>query len=816
MQDRDLYLEQQSLEQEQADRGVANYFKSREGLPPSFGTPERQTISRCVHKVRDAIEDIQLLAAKGGRMEGINIWGMPVLSQDAEKLAVIAVNTLWNASSNTLTSACIQIGTQVKWERRLDNLKHTHHDLWSKIKRFKNRVTGSSFYKYRNQIREVDEPWPKHKCLWVGHILAECVLKNTDLFYLYKRRSGKGWVYCVSVDPEVLSSVEDGHEDLSLLHPFRMPMVVPPIPWTDRWTGGYLGCTGKETCHTPLLATNMYQKSPHASADDFGDHLKAVNVLQKTEWRINKRMLDVVAHVFHHNLELGGILRRDPDPLPEKPEDFSWNPKAKTRWKESARQIFRYNEAMLGARTSMLVAIDMAKRFSRYDKFYYVWYLDWRGRMSPRGGALIPQGDEVCKSMLEFYEGHELGPRGFYWLTIHMANCMGYDKEPFPERVKHVLRNAEDIRMWAKDPLTYKGWSDQDSPYMCLAAAMEWAKASLLSDPTKFVSHLPINMDGTTNGLQHLSALGRDSVGAKATNLIPTDRPNDIYSQVAGECDKIIEEDYKEWLADGAPSAESVREEICPATIVRLRRLIGSSNWRGRVTRKVTKRGTMTSPYGVSRQGIRRQLVDDGFLDFAKEDPTIDINIAADYMRDAVWRGIGEVICNARFIMEWLQGISELATDEGTNVSWRTPAGMLVDQGYLRPNRRTIQTAERKYTITVSDGERKLMARKQRNAIAPNYIHSLDASHLTRVVLRLYDMGIRDMMMIHDSYGVHACHVETMQKVIREEFVSLHSEDLLGEFRKTVQAYLESEVPEPPELGDYRIEDMLEADYAFC
>jgi DNA-directed RNA polymerase, mitochondrial len=147
----------------------------------------------------------------------------------------------------------------------------------------------------------------------------------------------------------------------------------------------------------------------------------------------------------------------------------------------------------------------------------------------------------------------------------------------------------------------------------------------------------------------------RDLVGATATNLVPTDTPNDIYAQVAQEVDKISEKDYEEWLKAGAPNVEYVRELKCPVQIAHTRKLIGSSNWIGRVDRSVCKRGTMTSPYSVTRQGVRTQLIDDGFLDFSKDDPKIDINIAADYIRDAVWEAVGRVIVNSRLVMDWLK-----------------------------------------------------------------------------------------------------------------------------------------------------------------
>ena len=50
------------------------------------------------------------------------------------------------------------------------------------------------------------------------------------------------------------------------------------------------------------------------------------------------------------------------------------------------------------------------------------------------------------------------------------------------------------------------------------------------------ISHLPISMDGSCNGYQHLSAMGLDPIGGRATNLMPFDDPEDIYQRV---CDRV-------------------------------------------------------------------------------------------------------------------------------------------------------------------------------------------------------------------------------------------------------------------------------------
>ena len=39
--------------------------------------------------------------------------------------------------------------------------------------------------------------------------------------------------------------------------------------------------------------------------------------------------------------------------------------------------------------------------------------------------------------------------------------------------------------------------------------------------------------DGSCNGLQHYAALGRDTLGGRAVNVLPSEKPQDVYSEIA-------------------------------------------------------------------------------------------------------------------------------------------------------------------------------------------------------------------------------------------------------------------------------------------
>ena len=60
-----------------------------------------------------------------------------------------------------------------------------------------------------------------------------------------------------------------------------------------------------------------------------------------------------------------------------------------------------------------------------------------------------------------------------------------------------------------------------------------------------------------------------------------------------------------------------------------------------------------------------------------------------------------------------------------------------------------------------------------KSAIAPNYIHSLDAELLRKTALKMKKEGIKQSDWIHDSFGCLPNHVEKMLHLTKSEFSKL-------------------------------------------
>ena len=111
-------------------------------------------------------------------------------------------------------------------------------------------------------------------------------------------------------------------------------------------------------------------------------------------------------------------------------------------------------------------------------------------------------------------------------------------KEELSVRINWVRDNAQKITDCATLPLEYTWWADADKPFCFLAWAIEYSNYMKAENKENFITTLPIQADCSNSGLQHYSAMMRDEIGGKATNLVPSNKPNDVYGIVA---EKVIE-----------------------------------------------------------------------------------------------------------------------------------------------------------------------------------------------------------------------------------------------------------------------------------
>ena len=406
-----------------------------------------------------------------------------------------------------------------------------------------------------------------------------------------------------------------------------------------------------------------------------------------------------------------------------------------------------------------------------------------------------------------FTEGKHLDAAGLAYLKIHLANCGDFNKvskAPFKDRLLWVAMNEEKLIETAKDPWSDLWWTKADSPFCFLAACHELA--CYMDDPDGYVCHLPVAVDGSCSGLQHYSAMLRDSEGATYVNLCACDEPQDVYKEVANIVNELVLNDKddpyaQEWLAH-------------------------------KIDRKVTKRATMTLCYGSKQYGWREQIMEDFMKEYEKEvqlgqrqtHPFTEPGKASAYMAKKLDVALRKTVKAAVEGMDWLQEVSSLLASENKPVIWTTPIGFPVVNGYYEPILKQVDIkikGKRKRQRLLLGYTDKLKKTKQRSTIAPNVVHSYDACHLMMVALEAKKQGIESFLLIHDSFGCLPTDMPIFANIVREKFVELYKnhdpfqaihENALIALSEKAQAKLTS----PPAKGTLDIEEILGSQYAFA
>lgn len=77
-----------------------------------------------------------------------------------------------------------------------------------------------------------------------------------------------------------------------------------------------------------------------------------------------------------------------------------------------------------------------------------------------------------------------------------------------------------------------------------VAFCLEYARCMAMPDPANFRTSLPILVDATCNGLQHLAAMVRDFNVGRSVNLVDSDLIQDIYNTVASRVNSALTLDF--------------------------------------------------------------------------------------------------------------------------------------------------------------------------------------------------------------------------------------------------------------------------------
>jgi len=567
----------------------------------------------------------------------------------------------------------------------------------------------------------------------------------------------------------------------------------------------------------------------------FERYLEAINHQQQVAWQINRRLLKTAEQLNQiHDAGPSYELLRD-----WVTKNFC-RPPSKRKTVELPGEFIKSPLARCA-----LKELSQDGQDGLPIRFYLPWKADYRGRIYPVTPWLSPQGGDLQRALLEFAEGAPLNEEGVSALRRHGANLV--DKKfvieelgstnqvlTLQEREDWVLRNEEHILASAESPLTKPFWRVvAKKPMQFLAFCFAYQQWKL--EPTKPI-HLPAQIDGTCNGLQHIAALTGDRELAKSVNVLANETvlPRDIYEEVSNVARNLrnseieIKEDEH---TEGLKSAEIWLQ----ASQDRLNHFL---------SRKSAKKAIMTIPYGAGQEaqaaGVLESIEEIFEEEFEKDSPNSseldwflgwkleedkrrylvgacskdrfktlrkkmfdekkNQDVAyestkkvweqkrtfAAYVALAIVRRLRAVISkrypSVDFFSEYLK--EKAKSCKGLPLFWLTPLGFLVCQdGFKIDKKSTLNVTlgrgdrKRKVSLSVQRLSDKTSDSEQQKKLLPNLIHSLDATHLAMTLLEAKNRGISNIGSVHDCLMCHPNDIENLSETVRKTFVDLYSKN---------------------------------------
>jgi DNA-directed RNA polymerase len=234
--------------------------------------------------------------------------------------------------------------------------------------------------------------------------------------------------------------------------------------------------------------------------------------------------------------------------------------------------------------------------------------------------------------------------------------------------------------------------------------------------------------------------------------------------------------------------------------------------------------GTMHSCLEYTRDAVEEKLEKGYPISFdVKDDKAFNSQVG--FLSKQIWNAISEIVLKGKEAMRWFSKVMEVyckwanKSIEGTakdkGISWRTPDGFQVI--YYSPEEKKHQVETnldgREQMVLYSELP-ELSCSNMRAAIAPNFIHSLDATLMRMSIMRGLKKDITCYAMVHDSFGVYASDMGAfLQECVKPAFIAMYDINPMLSLLNNIPPNLE--LPVPPMNGTLDLSKVLESEFFF-
>lgn len=557
--------------------------------------------------------------------------------------------------------------------------------------------------------------------------------------------------------------------------------------------------------------------------------VRALNKLRSQGWKLNEPILNaLMANPPPSFIELveadtGAIYKYqfygDNSRLPVGLTHFDGTPflgNKDAKLQRLMSKLFEYNQVVSKA--------TMVKEAG--GVFYQEISCDYRGRVYYQEPFLEYQGSDIARSLFLFAEGKEVTEDGYKWLLVHAANSynQSYSLKELHDKklgfktdyVKYLKKEGldtisvdkmsiNDRVIWSKKNLhkimSMSGVDNNaEKPYSFLAVSIEITKyfgAKLENKP--YISHLPIPIDGSNNGWQHLAAISKDKAAGALVSLTPSTLQKDFYVAVAKDLVKLM----PDWFEEREMPMKHIRKGIA-------------------------KRGSMTRAYSAGKTRIAKNMYDDCHV----EGFTVKYNIKendCDWLSANLIKAINQVCAGPLKTTKFLQKIAEHELANGRKVlEWLTPSGFpVIYKSYLQHERKQRGTIKGikgnkdgrvmhvvRVDVLTKDTHEKVPCRRSfASGISPNFVHSMDAAHMANTI----NAFTGTFAAVHDSFATHASDVSFLQEVTKETFIAQYDvPNFFDVIVDRIMLFKETFKVKQPEIGRLDIQKVRDSEYFFC
>ena len=415
-------------------------------------------------------------------------------------------------------------------------------------------------------------------------------------------------------------------------------------------------------------------------------------------------------------------------------------------------------------------------------------------------------------------------------LEADQVDTISVDKFSLADRVEWFNQNQDMVFDTAEQGIIHK--KDAEKPIVFLACCLEWLSIEAQElEGKEPLSSLPVPVDGTCNGYQHSAAISKDEVTGPLVALEDSAVPSDLYIKVA---QKLVEME-PEWFAERNMSYADIRKLIAKrGTMTRAysagAETIAESMYSDCVQAGADQKHNITS---MDCDKLAKSLLkaikevcpgSQKSMKFFQELAAWVIHPKTIYKGNKVIsrKTRGKLRYDAKVINDEINKTEEPTQEQfealmkanaivaslterqdtglgHDDVRWVTASGFpVVYQSFmtetvtckspiigviksldedqeasenqkLATSGQSTTRVEHALQIYLDIPDRQSFAA----GIAPNVVHSQDATHMSLVINELGE----DFGCVHDSYSCHASDVERMKEITQQVFFEMYDQD---------------------------------------